>query len=75
MKNVVYFALTQDVTNRTQTNMENRWGLGDILRGVNNVHSVCMGLGYDVRLLSMNHPLNNVLRLGDESTYYSTSTE
>jgi hypothetical protein len=67
MKNVVYFTLTQDVTNRTQTNMENRWGFGDILRGVNNVHSVCMDLGCDLRLLSMNHPLNNVLRLGDEN--------
>jgi hypothetical protein len=68
MSNIIYFFLTQNVMNLEQTNTKNRWGFGDILRGINNVHSVCQELGLELKILSRNHPLDQVLNLCDDGT-------
>ena len=69
MRKLIYFTLTQDVTNRLQSNIENRWGLGDMMRGINNVHSVCLDLGYELKIVSNNHPLHSILSLEEENSH------
>jgi hypothetical protein len=66
MSDIIYFALTQDVSNIKQTNLDGRWGFGDVLRGVNNLHSVCQDLELELKLLSNNHPLGQILNMCDD---------
>lgn len=60
---------SQDVANLTQTNLQNRWGLGDLIRGAANIHSACCELGLEFDLDYSRHPIANIF------TYESFSKE
>lgn len=62
MSKKVIFCATQDVINLDQTEYSNRWGLGDVLRGVNNVFGICKDLKIDFEISFDRHPLGQFLK-------------
>jgi hypothetical protein len=50
----------QNVHNLKQSNLENRWGLGDLIRGTASIHAACCELGLDFELDYSNHPIVNI---------------
>ena len=59
--------LTQEVDNHTQTDMHNRWGLGDLIKGVSCTYSVCEEVGVDFATITSEHPVSHFYNLIDKS--------
>lgn len=51
---------SQKVSNLTQSNLEARWGLGDLIRGAANIHTACCDLGLDFELDYSGHPIAQI---------------
>ena len=51
---------SQTVDNLAQSNLENRWGLGDLMRGDASIHAVCCEMGLEFELDYGGHPIANL---------------
>lgn len=52
---------SQSVDNLVQSNLVNRWGLGDLIRGAANIHAACCEMGLEFDLDCSRHPIANIL--------------
>lgn len=59
---------SQDVSNLEQTDLKARWGFGDLLRGANNIHGVCLkeNIEFDIDLEF--HPISKILEKRQKKT-------
>lgn len=55
---------SQNVDNLEQTSLENRWGLGDLMRGTASIHAACCEMGIEFDLDYGGHPIANIFNYG-----------
>lgn len=65
---------TQTVDNMHQTEFQNRWGFGDLLRGTNNLYSICKELSIDFDLDYRYHPIHRILLNKDDGISKKSSS-
>lgn len=59
-KNVI-FIIKQTYYNKKKTDKEFFWGLGDILRGIADIHDLCLSNGLNFYVDITQHPISNYL--------------
>jgi hypothetical protein len=60
IKNIVLI-IQQKYVNYKQTSVENFWGLGDILRGIADLHELCLSYNLNCYVDLSNHPISQYL--------------
>lgn len=74
MKKIIH-VLTQKVCNLPQTEQENHWGLGDLLRGTQSLFEYCKKRGYEFELDISNHPIADFFELRPKNYNFSIDSE
>lgn len=60
----VVFVIKQQYVNRTRTNTENFWGIGDIIRAVYYMYKTSFVSGFKVIIDLSNHPISQYIKCG-----------